>query len=116
MASIQNEFSTTKGLRFNNTNNPGASCFFVVFMDRLPEPAETNHQLLSAISEYGNLSKFADQSILNIAFRTNYSVMAPCLPVKVMGADTNSSSRWSSKHCKEKTPMYSHGYLKKCLK
>ena len=67
-------------------------------------------------SERGNtfsMSKFADQSILHIVFRHNYSVLAPCLPMQVVGADGLSSPLWYNDHCRGRTPIYyTHDYHK----
>ena len=101
-----------------DTLHPGASCLFVVNMTKLRAPVQIEMDLYYILEKYGQFFRYNDQTLLNLYFRRQYSVMAPCFPeVIVVHPDQldNVTKNWHRVACRQKKYIYVHDYMKKCL-
>jgi len=99
-----------------DTNVSGASCFFAVNLTKLPKVAEMEDIFYDAANVLMNNTKYADQGVLNYIFRRDFSVMAPCTPVKVVHPDNDEVKKgWYFEHCRSANSIYNHDFSKACL-
>jgi len=105
-------------IAMSDTLHPGASCLFVVNMTKLGAPVQIETDLYYILENHGEFFRYNDQTLLNLYFRRQYSVMAPCFPdVIVVHPDQsrNVKMNWHRLACRQTQYIYIHDYMKKCL-
>jgi hypothetical protein len=113
----ESEFQSADTIRniVPDTQHPGGGHIFLVNTSRLPPPPEMKKMLMAALEDYGDIVRYADQTILNIFFRRDFRTFAPCNPVKVVHPDApNTERHWSLRHCSRKHLIYYHD-RKNCM-
>lgn len=83
---------------------------------RLEPPGVIHAKLSNAVNKFHNLFMYADQGALGLVFRDDYAVFAPCLPLKVVGADELAPAGWFLDHCSAGVDIYNHDYKKICAR
>lgn len=106
------------GIAMSDTAHPGASNFLLVNMKKIAPPSEISAELYDLVARYGIFFRYADQSLINLYFRREYSVMAPCIQdIRIVHPDNSRdvSVDWYRKACLSTELIYVHDHAKICM-
>lgn len=103
-------------LAIPDSRNPGASCLMLINTRRLPPPPAMRAALAAEVTKHARLYTHADQGVIGAVFRHEYAVFAPCVPLKVVGADEAAPKRWFLDHCRGRVDIYNHDHKKLCAR
>ena len=103
-----------------DTLSPGGCCLMIINMHALPAPGAMAAQLRRTLNKYHKFFRHADQSLLNVVFRTAYNVMWPCVhDIRVVDPSTTVQRGWAYKICGDDNDqgalIVSHDYRRQCL-
>lgn len=119
MFSVKFEQIPNQGqIMMSDTPHPGASAFFVLDVTKLPPPAEISQHLYDILATYGGFFKYNDQTLINLYFRRQYSVMAPCFQnIQIVHPDNSMhvKAAWFIEACPISEQIYVHDYKKTCM-
>jgi len=99
-----------------DSRNPGASCLMLINTRRLPPPPAMRAAFLTSLKTLPPLLVRFDQGIIGSVFRHEYAVFAPCVPLKVVGADEPAPKWWFLDHCRGRVDIYNHDHKKLCAR
>ena len=109
----QNELKTPLLAGVPNVPNPGASCLMLIATDRLEALHLLQHRLDNLICSQARNIKYADQSVILLAFHNEYGVSNFCGKEPMLVYEPQRKSI-PVQNCSAK--VYAHDYRKQCAK
>ena len=110
-----NEYS--RNVPVKNTKSPGTSCLMIINMSLLPSPNTMDLLLRNLLEEHHRAFKYADQGLINMAFRDHYMVFWPCTNGIALESPDNAQVKkgWAFALCTGADLIVGHDWEKKCM-